>query len=133
VLAQFTNGLFVSLFTLFLFFLFRVVVRSDWVALLLFALLAGSSRVAGIASWAAIPVLIAGGALRVFVLVRLVAAIVDSFVWSLLVSSPMTLQTSAWYSSAGYVTLIIIGAMALYGVKTALGGRALFQGAELGD
>jgi hypothetical protein len=122
VMVQFASGLFVSLGSLFVLFLLRVVVRTDWVALLLLALLIGGSRVGGIESWATMPVLIAGGALRTFVLVRigLVAAIVDAFVWTVFGSSPMTLQTSAWYSSAGFVSLGIIGAIAVYGFRTAL-------------
>jgi hypothetical protein len=32
----------------------------------------------------------------------------------------------------GYVTLIIVGALALYGFKTVLGGRPLIQGAAIG-
>ena len=77
--------------------------------------------------------IVVGGAVRTFALVRigLVAAIVDSFVWTLFSSSPMTLQTSAWYSSAGYVSLAIVGALAVYGFKTALGGRPLLDGAAI--
>jgi hypothetical protein len=120
-----------------LFFLFRVIVRSDWIALPLFALLVGASRIggAGIASGVAILMLVACGALRTFTLVRigLVAAIVDAFVWTLFATSPMTLQTSAWYSSAGYVSLGIIGAIAIYGFRTALGGRPVLDGAAIGD
>ena len=58
--------------------------------------------------------------------IGLVAAIVDAFVWTLFASSPMTLQSSAWYSSAGYVSLIAIGALALYGFRTALGVRPVW-------
>jgi serine/threonine-protein kinase len=135
VLAQFATALFVSLFTLFLLFVLRLAVRTDWIALPLFALLAGGSRIGGTTSWAAVPVLIAGGALRTFALVRigLVAAIVDAFVWTLFATSPMTLQPSAWYSSAGYVSLGIIGAIAVYGFRTALGGRPVLDGAAIAD
>jgi hypothetical protein len=135
VLAQFGTALFVSLLMLFLYFLLRVVVRSDWIALPLFALVSGGSRIVGIGSWAAVPVLIAGGALRTFALVRigLVAGIVDSFVWTLFITSPMTTDTSAWYASAGYATLMIVGAIAVYGFRTALAGRPILPGAAIGD
>jgi len=133
VLAQFATGAFVSLFLLFVLFVLRVAVRSDWIALPLFALLAGASRVGGVMSWASVPVIIAGGALRTFALVRigLAAVVVDGFVWTLFASSPMTLQTSAWYSSAGYVSLGIVGAMAIYGFKTALAGRPILKDADI--
>jgi serine/threonine-protein kinase len=135
VLAQFANGLFISLLTLFLLFVFRVTARSDWIALPLFALLSGFLRVAGAQSWATIPVLVAGGALRTFAIVRigLVAAIIDSFVWTLFSSSPMTLQTSAWYASAGYASMTIVGAIAIYGFKIALGGRPVLNGATIAE
>ena len=135
VLAQFASGLYISLFVLFVFFLLRLVVRSDWVALPLFALLSGALRLVGVGSWAAVPVLVAGGALRTFALVRigLVAAIVDSFVWSLFSTSPITLQTAAWYASAGYVSLAIVGAMAAYGFHTALAGRPILKDSALSD
>lgn len=129
VLAQFATGLFISLLMLFVYFLLRVVVRSDWIALPLFVLVSGGTRVLGLSSWATVLALIVGGALRTFALVRigLVAFIVDAFVWTLFISSPMTLQTSAWYSSAGYVSLGVVGAMAVYGFKTALAGRPVLK------
>lgn len=137
VLAQFATGLFVSLLMLFLLFLLRVVGRSDWIALPLFAAVAGFSRLGGAAggSWSTLPVLAAGGALRTFTLVRigLVAAIVDAFVWTLFSTSPMTLQHSAWYASAGYASLGIVAAMAIYGFRTALGGRPVIEGAVIRD
>jgi serine/threonine-protein kinase len=135
LLVQSVNALYISLFFLFLLFVLRVTVRSEWIAFPLFVLLVGITRVGGIRSWAAAPVLVAGGALRTFVLVRigLVAALVDSFVFTLLLSNPITLQSSAWYSSAGYVALGIVAAIAVYGFKTALGGRPVLDGAAIAD
>ena len=136
VLAQSATGLFVSLLVLFVFFLFRVVVRSDWIALPLFSLFVGVARLGGaFTSWAAVLVLVVGGAIRTFTLVRigLVAAIVDAFVWTLFATSPMTLQTSAWYSSAGYVSMGIIAAIAVYGFKTAVAGRLVLKDPVLAD
>jgi hypothetical protein len=54
-------------------------------------------------------------------------------VWTLFLSNPMTLQSSAWYSSAGYVPLGIVGAIAVYGFKTAMGGRPVLDGAAIAD
>ena len=53
--------------------------------------------------------------------------------WTLFISNPMTLQSSAWYSTVGYVPLGIVGAIAVYGFRTALGGRPVLGGAALGD
>jgi serine/threonine-protein kinase len=125
-LAQFATGLFVSLSLLFFYFLLRVVVRSDWIALPLVALVSGLGRVVGSVSWATALIPVAGGALRAVALVRigLVAVIVDSYVWTLFASSPMTLQSSAWYASTGYAALAIVGALAVYGYATATAGRS---------
>jgi hypothetical protein len=65
--------------------------------------------------------------------IGLVAAIVDSFVWTLFSTSPMTLQRSAWYASAGYASLAIVGAMAVYGFRTTLGGRPVLHGVAVSD
>jgi hypothetical protein len=65
--------------------------------------------------------------------VGLVAAIVDSFVWTLFSTSPMTLQRAAWYARAGYASLAIVGVIAVYGFRTALGGRPVLHGVALGD
>jgi hypothetical protein len=58
---------------------------------------------------------------------------VDVFVWTLFTSSPMTLQTSAWYANVGYVSLAIVGAIAVYGFKAALAGRPILKDSALGD
>ena len=64
--------------------------------------------------------------------IGLVAFIVDSFVWTLFISSPMTLRTSAWYSSAE-LSLTTVAANAVYGFRTALGGREVLEGATIAD
>jgi hypothetical protein len=45
----------------------------------------------------------------------------------------MTLQTSAWYANVGYVSLAIVGAIAVYGFKAALAGRPILKDSALGD
>ena len=89
------------------------------------------SRLVFAGSWLSIPVIRAGGALRTFVLVQvgLVAAIVDAFVWTLFQNAPMTLQTSPWYASLGYVSLAVIAALAVYGFRTSVGSRPRLEGA----
>jgi hypothetical protein len=37
--------------------------------------------------------------------------------------NPLTFQTTAWYASTVYATLMVVAAMALYGFWTSLGGR----------
>jgi hypothetical protein len=134
--AQISISIFISVFVLFAFFLLRIVLRHDWAAIGLFVVFSGGLRILGASfSWATIPAIVVGGGVRTFVLVRigLVAAFVDGFVWTLLMSSPMTLQTSAWYASAGYASLAVVGAIAVYGFRTALGGRPVLDGSAIAD
>jgi hypothetical protein len=99
--AQISIGIFISVLVLFAFFILRIVLRHDWAAIGLFVIYSGGLRILGVSFlWATIPAIVVSGAVRTFVLVRigLVAAMVDGFVWTLFMSSPMTLQTSAWYA-----------------------------------
>jgi hypothetical protein len=45
----------------------------------------------------------------------------------------MTLQTSAWYFGMGLTGFLIIGAIAVYGFRTSLGGRRLLDIATVQD
>jgi hypothetical protein len=103
VLAQLGSGVLISVLMIFLFVVLRVALRSNGMAFPLFVLISGSARTAGLISWAAVPVILAGGSIRAFVLLRvgLIAAIGDAFVWTMFESAPITLRTSVWYASAG--------------------------------
>jgi hypothetical protein len=70
-----------------------------------------------------------------FVLKRsgLVAFMATLFIMGVFTTFPMTFQTSAWYAGYGYAALAVVGAVALYGFKTSLGGRPLVSGALLDD
>ena len=78
--------------------------------------------------------LVALCAIRAFVFVRigLVAAIVDASSGRCS-RAPLTLQTSAWYASSGFATLAIVGALAVYGFKTAIGKQSILDGAAIAD
>ena len=65
--------------------------------------------------------------------IGLVAAVIRSFLWSLFLLSPMTLHTSTCYASPGYVSLLVVAAIALDGFKISLGGRPLLAGAGVDD
>jgi len=76
-----------------------------------------------------LPIIIVIGAIRALVLIRfgLIAEMVTSLVWTLFMTSPMTLDTSAWYAGPGYAMAVFFGAIAAYGFTTALGGRSLLE------
>jgi predicted Ser/Thr protein kinase len=54
-----------------------------------------------------------------------VAILVTAFVVSAFQRFPLTLQTSVWYAGIGYAALLVVGAIAVFGFRTSLGGRPL--------
>jgi hypothetical protein len=67
-------------------------------------------------------------ALMLFVLLRfgLVGGIASGVVFGLFLY-PITFQTSSWYAGGGYVALLLVGALALYAVRTSRGSRPLLD------
>jgi len=53
------------------------------------------------------------------------AFFVGRFVYDILTGYPLTFHSSAWYAPIGYAGLLVIAAMALYGLWTSLGGRIM--------
>jgi hypothetical protein len=49
-----------------------------------------------------------------------------AFVYELLTTSPITLDTSAWYFGASLTYLLVVAGLAAYGCVVSLGGRPLF-------
>jgi hypothetical protein len=126
-------GAFNGLVSLFILFLLRVILRRDWAAISVFVLLSGARYAVSFAG-VVLPIIIVIGAIRALVLIRfgLIAEMVTSLVWTLFMTSPMTLDTSAWYAGPGYATAVFFGAIATYGFTTALGGRSLLEPAAIG-
>jgi serine/threonine-protein kinase len=69
------------------------------------------------------------GTVLMFLLMRfgLVAMLVMFWTEILFLTVPITMHPSAWYSTAGYAALVLIGAVALYGFRTSLAGRPLLD------
>ena len=55
------------------------------------------------------------------------------FAGTIIEMTPMTLDTSAWYSPYGFLALAIFVAMVLYAFHTSLGGRPVFGTSRLDD
>jgi len=83
----------------------------------------------------AFPIALVMGAAYLFVMMRfgLVAIALASFILGLLSSFPITLETSAWYSGAGYTALVIFAAIVLYAFRFSLGGRPLLSPSRLDE
>ena len=117
---------------LFVLFLFRVLLRKEWVAAAAWALL-----FAFLAPLGDTPVAVAGAlifsSLAVFVMIRfgLLALVTNFVVFNILQNFPLTTQGSVWYSGINLAGILLIAAITFYGFYTSLGGRSAFGGAVL--
>ncbi len=119
--------LLISLGVLMLLLLCRVILRKQWLAIAAFLVL---MTVPGLPSdvdvvpllvWSALVAL-----LNVIVLFRfgLLSLVVGGFLHVMLMSVPMTTDPSAWYAGRTLLVIIVAGAIAAYGIRTALPSRA---------
>jgi serine/threonine-protein kinase len=146
LLQVFAAGtLFLGLVGIFLLFFLRILLRSDlaafvvWVAIQ--TVVRSSFGAAGVSNVLGGPIAIVGviavleNVLLFLVLKRfgLVAFMTTLFTLGIFASFPITLQTSAWYAGYGYAALAVVGAIALYGLKTSVGEQPFVLGASLED
>jgi hypothetical protein len=128
--AQLGISMIEALVLLFVIFLFRLIARSEWGAGALYCLLIVVLNNLGI-SHAAIGSLFsaAGAALTVFILIRygLVALAVSLFVVAILLDFPLTLDFSKWYAGQSLLALGTVLALAVFGFREALAGRAVLR------
>jgi hypothetical protein len=117
-------GLMSGLGALFVLFLLRVLLRRDWLAVLAVVLVftAGQASTAE-ARWIVFPIYFLSFVLYFVVLIRvgLVSGALAITVINVLLDFPVTFQTSAWYSGAGYAAAAFIVGLALFGFRTSLG------------
>src|SRR5262249_28441869 len=112
-----------SMQVLFLLFLMRMLLRSEGLAggtVLFLSVLLLSFALS--APWIVVPIIFIRSALYLYVLVRfgLVASIFTWYVVIILMTFPMTLQTSVWYSTVGFAGLSVILALTVYAFRTSL-------------
>jgi len=112
-----------------LIFVFRIILRRDWMAAatvgLLLVVLNGLHGTAAIVP--AVAFSAAGAALLLLVMLRfgLVSLIAYSFVEIILSLFPITADFSAWYAGASLFALLAIGAVAAFAFHASLGGHSL--------
>lgn len=117
--------------SLFLFFLFRVILRNAWLAAAGFVALGAFLTAAG----SAVPAESAGLAvlyvsLLLWVMIRfgvlpgvLMQTIsAETFNW------PLTSDFSAWYADKGLIVVALVLSLAVWSFRNALGGRKVLQG-----
>jgi hypothetical protein len=128
-LSTLCASVFMALAYLCLLSVVRLIVRHDTLAIaaVLLLQLAVGWILTGSGSWTAVAANRAIYSLYLFVLTRLglVAVAIGFVVEFLFTSFPITLQPSAWYSTAGYFALALAATLAFFGFWTSLGGRPL--------
>jgi hypothetical protein len=122
-----------ALGSFFLFFLLRVLLRNDWLAVALVSIASGVVILGGIGSRAGNEFLYAAAwalqtALAVFVLTRfgILALAVGLYVAGILISVPITSDFSVWWSGVQVVPLLTIVALAAWSFRVSLGGRKVW-------
>ncbi len=135
-LGMLSQSIFPGLAVLFLFFLFRMLLRKQWAAAAVLILILTASE----ALRTEAPLLFAlflaiAYAVLVFLLMRfgLLAAIAAFFFNRLLNGFPITTDASAWYAGIGLTAVLVMAAVTLYGFYTSLAGRPVFGKAALED
>ena len=131
ILEAFGNAVVDTLLLFFLLFMLRLAMRKEWAAV------AGVTAIVALIAAAeegfrrpdlAFVIGVAGAAVITIAILRfgLIAAMFSDAIANSL-QLPHTLNLSAWYAGLTAVPLIVMGLLAYYGFRTALGGRRLIQ------
>ena len=130
MLGAVSNALVSSTIFFLMLFLLRVLLRKQWVAATVFVAIMSIIPAIGSATprVAMLENALFFGVLT-FVLLRfgLLAAIVGFTCYGLLELCPPTLDLSAWYIGLVPIPLLAVALIAIYGFRTSLAGRPLFQ------
>ena len=111
----------------FVFLIFRIVLRKDWLASIAFLALFVSMKTVGsdyIKVEAVLQLLIYGTAVLVVVRFGLVALAAGMFSADVLLNVPLTADFSNWYAANGVLVVFSVVALTTWGFYTALGGRS---------
>lgn len=128
LLGNFTTGIFSGLTLLFLFFLFRAVLKNYAVAIVLVGILLTITNLGNENPIAEtiMALVIAALTLTVFLRFGLLAVIVAGTINNLFLVFPVALDPSRWYFARGLIPVLLCVAIALYGFRTSLGNRPVF-------
>jgi hypothetical protein len=127
VVGAFLSALVSSLCGVAILVLFRLMLRTTWIASMVLVVLTVPIFAVGTStSDIVVAVLLVVVGLTVLLRVGLVAHIAMWVVRDFLTWLPLTLDTDAWYFGQSLVVLLLIGALATYGFLVALGGRPAF-------
>jgi Protein kinase domain len=130
-IAVWASMILVPLFFLLFFVLLRIILRRDWLAITAFVILrtAVTVGIAGSSIWITVPLQTLAGVLYIFTMMRFGLAGLAAMLVTVAVLQqfPITFQSSAWYSSAGYTGLFVIAALSIYAFRISLGGQRILN------
>ena len=136
LLEEPTRAIAWALMPLFFVFVLRVIFHSQWIAMAVVVAFFGATG--AVASYGSTPTVLwllpfVAETLRVWVLVRfgLFALAVAEFTSGAFLLFPVTWEASAWYASIGFTVIALITGLVIYGFRTALGGRRVFELADV--
>jgi serine/threonine-protein kinase len=129
------SSMITGLFYLFMIFAVRLISRSDKATIVVVILILSAPFIVQASSRIEPLSILLFFSIWVLLLMRfgLLSTCIGVFALSMTSGFPLTLQTSAWYSSQGYAALAVVLALALYGFRTCLGSRPLLDLAAVED
>ena len=134
-LSSLAGSLFGPMIILFLLFVLRVLLRKEWAAAAVCAVLVGFLGMGAPSGYLVqdLTLNVIQGAALVFVLMRfgLIALIATSSLSDYLLNVPRTLDFSQWYAPMGMLPLVLMALVAIYGFYKSVGDRPVF-GSEIG-
>jgi serine/threonine-protein kinase len=128
-------GLPLALVYLFFLFVLRMLLRNTWFAAVVAALILtpimSGQLLTSAQPWVIFPVALGGNIAMLTVLIRFgfLATTVFGYVLGTIGIGAvhLTSDASSWYSGFGYAALGMVAALAVFGFKTSLGGRRVFE------
>jgi tRNA A-37 threonylcarbamoyl transferase component Bud32 len=128
-LSMLTVQIVAALGSFVMFLLLRAIFGRQWVAAIVFILLASTPSLIGSRPWIDFPFALPVSAVSLWTLVRfgLLPAVVANFVSGILNTFPITTDVSAWYAGPTLFALATIVFLALLSFRSALAGRPVVQ------
>lgn len=127
VLGTIPGNLITAFFVTLALFLTRVLLRNYWLSVAVTGILVLLTSLGGENFLIETPLALLGTLLVMFVVLRfgILALVVTSFAYTLLISAPITVDLTKWYASHFLFLLAILLGMMFYGLRVATGNKPL--------
>jgi tRNA A-37 threonylcarbamoyl transferase component Bud32 len=123
-------SMFVSLMWMVMLLLFRRILRSDYAAIAFLTLV--SLGIAPTTQWAVVAAVIIGGALGLFVTLRVgfLSQVTQLIAWLAATALPFAPGTPGFVGTLSWIPIVAVSALALFGLYTSLAGQSIFAAAD---